>query len=108
VLLELRHLKQPAEEIGPWTIVVDHATGALAVHDATNVAALLGLNPGGLTAKAAASTLFATESPRESQIEKARRKLEALVTEGVARRIDPDAPTEAVRYVERIEAQARS
>jgi hypothetical protein len=55
----------------------------------------------------AASTLFATESPTRSQVEKARRKLEALVTEGVARRIDPHAPTEAVRYVERIEEQAR-
>lgn len=108
VLVELSHLKQPAEEIGPWTISIDHETGALTVHEATEAADLLTLYPAGVTARDAAATLTGRTNPSRSDIEKARRKLEKLVGEGIARRLDPDPANPAARYVERLERDARA
>lgn len=77
-VVELRHLKQPTGEVGPFRILHDHDTGQSTVFHATDliaIATLAGRN-GGLTAKAAASALFDIKTPTSAQTEKARRRLE--------------------------------
>lgn len=85
-VVELLHLKQPMEPIGPWQIMHDHTTGLSSVYHAAD---LLGLaqqwrpaGSAGLTAKAAACAMFGTEKPTPSEVEKARRKLDRYVGEG--------------------------
>ena len=47
----------------------------------------------GLTAKAAATVLFSTDKPTPSEVEKARRRLEALVDKQLLQRVDGDRAT---------------
>lgn len=82
-VVELLHLKQPAEPIGPWDIEHDHAAGRSYVRhqvDLLDVVRWQGRN--GLTAQSAAMSLFGSDKPSPSEVEKARRKLEALVRAG--------------------------
>lgn len=82
-VVELVHLKQPAQEIGPLYVVHDHATGTTEVQPEFNVSLTL-KSERGVTVKQAASKLFSTDDPTRNQIEKARRKLEGLVAAGRA------------------------
>lgn len=86
-LLELHHLKQPADEVGPLVVVVDHATGAVEVADkgADLLAAVRGAARG-MSATGAAALLFRTADPTRNQIEKARYKLNRLESDGKARK----------------------
>lgn len=82
-VVELLHLKQPAEPIGPWDIEHDHAAGRSYVRhqvDLLDVVRWQGRN--GLTAQSAAMSLFGSDKPSPSEVEKARRKLDALVRAG--------------------------
>jgi hypothetical protein len=81
-IVELRHLKQPAEEIGPWRIVHDGPTGTSKVWHGADLLALARSTPGGLTTKAAACALFSTEKPTAAEQEKARRRLDAFTKRG--------------------------
>ena len=94
-VVELRHLKQPAGEVGPLTVLHDHAAGTSRA-SAGSAAELIDSTPEGLTAKEAAAAMDATSDPTRSQIEKARRKLEREVKGGLAERVEPvdeNAPT---------------
>jgi len=77
-VVEFSHLKQPAEEVGPLLLVHDHGTGTTDVQPEFDVRVVL-RNRGGVTVRAFAETLFSTDDPDRNQIEKARRRLEALV-----------------------------
>ena len=97
-IVEWKHLKQPLEEVGPFSLLHDHDRGLPRLHEAVDLADLLMATANGLTVPAAAVHIFGTASPTRSQNEKARRRLEALVRRGIARRIDSPTPDPA-RYV---------
>jgi replicative DNA helicase len=98
LVVEFVHLKQPAEEVGPLTVVHDHAHGHSSVQEGVDLEHLLwNTAAAGLTAPDAAGLLFATMTPTANQIQKARRRLNRLVDNGVARRDDAQAP-DPVRY----------
>lgn len=90
-IVSLHHLKQPAEPVGPLRIIHDHQLGRSMVWHAMDLLQTAKASLYGLTAKAAASALFETEKPGDNELEKARRKLEALTKQGHLRRVDPDA-----------------
>ena len=78
LVVELRHLKQPAGEIGPLSIIHDHRHGHTTVQEAVDLHTLVQLAPNGLDVHAAAVAIFGTGQPSANQIEKARRKLDSL------------------------------
>lgn len=91
-IVELTHLKQPAEPLGPWRIAHDHAAGRSEIHHQADLLQMAQTwqpsGSAGLTAKAAACALFTTDKPSANETEKARRKLEKLVREGHLIRVD--------------------
>jgi len=88
LVVELRHLKQPADEIGPLQVVHNHDLGVTTIHEQADLEVVLERTVGGLTVKDAARVLFESDEPRQNEIEKARRKLDKLVDRGHARRED--------------------
>lgn len=83
LLVELSHLKQPAEPIGPWKLLHDHDHGITTVQGAVDLLRLVRSN-NGLTAEGAARALFDTDKPKPNEVEKARRQLDRLVAKGLA------------------------
>jgi replicative DNA helicase len=83
-IVELTHLKQPVEELGPCDIRHDHDKGITLRHETMTLEELLRRSPDGLTAKSAASALRQTETPSANEVEKARRQLLRLVQKGAA------------------------
>lgn len=82
-IVDFRHLKQPAEEVGPFRVIHDHDRGVSDIwHQGDILAAIKAAGPAGMTAKAAAVVLFETDKPSPSQVEKARRRLSALTRDG--------------------------
>jgi replicative DNA helicase len=79
-LVTLRHLKQPAAEVGPLRLLHNHATGTTVVHDGDDL--LAAARNGPITAREAARQLYAVESPEPKHIEKARRTLQQYVAKG--------------------------
>lgn len=97
LVVELRHLKQPAEEVGPLRVRHDHAIGHSRVHGQVDLERALAETPHGLTVRDAASAMFETNAPADNEIEKARRRLNSLVKRDRAqRRTDEDG---TVRYL---------
>ncbi|HET8601758.1 MAG TPA: AAA family ATPase [Segeticoccus sp.] len=90
-IVEWSHLKQPAEEVGPFKILHDHDAGTSAVWHSTDLL-MLAKSAGhhGITAKAAAASLFTEESPTPAQVMKARRKLDGLAKSGHLTRHEGD------------------
>lgn len=101
-VVELRHLKQPAEEFGPSSILHDHVRGLTTLEaDRLDFEHLLASATNGLTVADATRLAYDTDGsqPARNLIEKARRRLEGLVKDGRAeRRDDPDG---LARYFER-------
>jgi hypothetical protein len=85
-IIRLRHVKQPADEVGPFTLLADPRTGMFTVQAETDLVALADRGDGdqaeGVTARQAAAILFDTDKPGTAQVEKARRKLDELVDLG--------------------------
>jgi hypothetical protein len=88
LIVELRHLKQPADEVGPFRIVHDHVRGSSSIHEHVDLETVLVTSRGGLTVKDAARLIFESDDPKANEIEKARRKLERLVERKLAERRD--------------------
>lgn len=83
----LRHIRQPAAEVGPLVLTHDEAKGAMTVVSGTDpMAVITAAGEGGCTAKDLAVAMFETDDPDRNQIEKARRQLDRLVGEGTASR----------------------
>jgi AAA domain len=99
-VVELRHLKQPAEEVGPTRVVHDHGRGETTPFEAPELLELVAGTPGGVSAPDAARALFEVAKPTAAQTMKARRKLERLVEDGVADRLPAQAP-DPVRFAAR-------
>ncbi|MGK2880282.1 MAG: hypothetical protein ACSLE6_05625 [Mycobacterium sp.] len=83
-IVGMRHLRQRAEEVGPFELLHDQTLGEMTVHHGTDLVALAKAKPiEGLTVKDAAGSLFSTNEPTKEQKEKARRKLVKLVADGL-------------------------
>lgn len=85
-IVELLHLKQPMNDIGPFKIQHNRETGLTSVyHDEdTDVIALARrCMTSGLSLNEATTCMFTVESPTAAQRQKARRKLAAFVEKGL-------------------------
>jgi replicative DNA helicase len=93
LVVELRHLKQPVEEAGPWNVIHDHSRGLTTLEEGFDLEAHVTASTEGITVRDAAARLFTTADPSKNEIEKARRKLDGLVRNGVAYRRDDENST---------------
>lgn len=95
----LHHLKQPADELGPWPLVHDHLAGTTRIDtgDVVDLVALAGKYRAGVTAVDAAMRMFDVSKPSRSEKEKARRKLDRLVSMGLLKKIE-GSNAEAAKY----------
>ena len=82
LVVELSHLKQPAEDIGPFKVRHDHRVGHSTVFHPIDLEQLIADTYGGITVKQAASAIYDAANPSANQIEKARRRLENLCAAG--------------------------
>lgn len=100
LVVELIHLKQPAEPFGPCRVRHDHTAGTTNVFEAADLGAALEQTPSGMLVTDAAKVLYETSAtPSADQREKARRRLEKLVAKGIAHRSDD--PDGTARYYPR-------
>lgn len=103
-VIELLHLKQPAEQVGPLKIVHDHHIGVTTLaDDHVDLLALLRTSTRGVSARSVACALFDTSDPKRNELEKARRRLDALVRKDLATRQDgtrggPDGGEQALWF----------
>jgi replicative DNA helicase len=87
-IVELRHLKQPAGDVGPLRVTHNHTAGTSSVWHGTDLLAMVLAAPAGITSRIAAQALFSAEKPTPAEEQKARRRLDALVKSGRLRRKD--------------------
>jgi replicative DNA helicase len=92
LVVKLRHMKQPAAEVGPLEVRHDHSAGQSTIAEGTD---LLDLAAIGITAQAAAVELFG--KAKRNEVEKARRRLDKLADRGDLERA-PGAPGEPTIY----------
>lgn len=78
-IIDLRHLKQPDEEVGPHRVLFDFETGELSLSKEINIVDAIRNSPEGITANDAARILYDTDNPTRSDKERARRKLNSHV-----------------------------
>jgi replicative DNA helicase len=96
-LVEFIHLKQPAEEVGPFDLEHDHERGRTTRRERPDAWTLLqAATLGGIAAKDAAAALY--DNPTKAQIEKTRRRFERFVKDGHAVRADPTGKFADVLY----------
>jgi replicative DNA helicase len=81
-LVELTHLKQPADDVGPLDLEHDHTTGTTRRRERADVWTALH-SPGGTTAADAATLVYGKGYTR-AQLEKVRRRLIRYVEDGHA------------------------
>ncbi len=86
-VVALHHVKQPADEVGPLSLLHDHEAGRTTIFEEVNVAAAVKAR-GTASAKEVAAVMFGTKEPTNAQREKARRRLERLVKDGVLQVVD--------------------
>lgn len=84
----LHHVKQPAAELGPLTVVHDDVTGCSRVWESADLVELVAAR-GSLTAVEAASALYDVDKPSPAEREKARRKLAMLARDGLLTVLEP-------------------
>lgn len=91
-IVDFRHLKQPADTIGPFKVMHDHAAGISSVWNAADPLAMIQASRGqGITARDYAAALFEKDKPTANEIEKARRKLNAMNKAGVIGSVETPA-----------------
>jgi replicative DNA helicase len=99
-VVELRHLKPPRSEVGPFMVEIDHAAGSMAIVEGTDLLGLLRAAPNGLSAKDAGRSMEGANE--RARVQKARRKLDDLVERKLAYRqpgeVIRGAVTEPDRY----------
>ncbi len=90
LIINARHLKQPASEVGPLTLKHDHEAGRTELFETPD---LLDLAATGVTVRDAAESLFETSTPTRNEIEKTRRRLDQLADRGDLERVPASNPT---------------
>lgn len=84
-VVELTHLKQPAEDVGPLQLIHDHPNGQTTVEAGTSALEILVEHAAtGLEVRALAERIYKKDKPSRNEIEKARRTLNGLVDKGAA------------------------
>lgn len=83
-LIELHHLKQPAETIGPLRIERDHQGHYTIESGNVDPLTVLRNSPQGITANHLAQLMFGKNTPTKAEQKKARNRLEKLVAGGHA------------------------
>lgn len=82
-IIELSHLKQPVDELGPWNIRHDHPHGHTERETGTDLVQLvLNSSTAGLTAQQAAEYVYEKTDVSKNEIERTRAKLDRLVQNG--------------------------
>lgn len=92
-IVRMLHARQPMNEVGPYHLSHDQQTGEITVLLEGGLREMLfDAGPDGLSARDAAIALFAdgdeSYSPPRADVERARRRLDALVEDGLASRAD--------------------
>jgi hypothetical protein len=87
-IVELNHLKQPLEQIGPHKVLHDHHAGRSDLDAPINVLSIVNTSHKGISAKAIATLMFDDQSPKRPLVERARRKLDGLARTGHITRVD--------------------
>jgi replicative DNA helicase len=93
LVLELSHLKQPAEELSPAKVLHDHERGVTSLYEQEGLEQALWRAAAGLTVTDGARHLYGGDKPDPNQREKARRQLDKLIEKGVSERRDDDDGT---------------
>jgi hypothetical protein len=101
LIVTLRHLKQPATEVGPLTLIHDHGAGCTEIHDEAESDPLkIVQGSTGMTASQVAELVHRTETPTKNQTQKMRRRLDKLVGEGkLEPRKEGEGRTDPVLYL---------
>jgi hypothetical protein len=91
-VVELTHLKAPAGEIGPLTVVYDQRHGTATVDEGGHdrMIDVVRERGGSATVREAAIGFYGVSEPDRNAVERARRKLEALVAVGSLSRVDEE------------------
>jgi energy-coupling factor transporter ATP-binding protein EcfA2 len=88
-IVDLYHLKQPAEDVGPLRLLHDHTAGSTKREKNTSSEEILREHAStGLTVRTLAERLYKSLDPNPKEVERARRRLEGMVQHGVAERHD--------------------
>lgn len=83
-IVGFRHVRAPADELGPFQLMHDHDAGMLTIFHSTDLLELVtATGVDGATAKGAAAAIFGIAEPSTGQVEKARRRLMKLTAEGL-------------------------
>ncbi|WP_322857760.1 AAA family ATPase [Mycobacterium shigaense] len=91
-IVGFRHVKQPAEEVGPYRLLHDQDAGMLSIEHGVDLLELVrAAGPDGVTARDVAAAVTEKAQPSRSDIEKARRKLDKLVEAHVLVRLHGSA-----------------
>ncbi|MGZ4515480.1 MAG: hypothetical protein ACXVX5_12410, partial [Mycobacterium sp.] len=70
-IVGFRHVKQPAQEVGPLTLSHDESSGKISILSVTSPVALAEeAGDEGITAKGVAVVMFETKNPSKAEIEK--------------------------------------
>lgn len=88
-VVELIHLKQSAETVGPLLLDHDHDAGTLTVRAERDLLELLRAAPKGFTVQTACLTVWGLQDPDRNAVARMYRRLERLVSEGLATRPGP-------------------
>jgi replicative DNA helicase len=78
-IVQLSHLKQPDETVGPLTVLHDHAIGRSTAIDQVDAYSVVMATADGVTAAGVAKAVYGTSG--RNNVERARRSLERLVSE---------------------------
>ncbi|MCC5946913.1 MAG: AAA family ATPase [Nitriliruptoraceae bacterium] len=89
-IVELTHLKQPAELVGPWQLMHDHDAGVTSTVDKPDPLTILNAAVKGITARTMAQALTGDPDPSRANVERARRRLEGLTGRQLARKREGD------------------
>jgi replicative DNA helicase len=82
-IVELRHLKQPAQEYGPIKLLHDHDAGVTSLYEHATLLDILVRAARPLTVPQLASLFFATDEPTKNDLEKTRRQMRRLVAQSL-------------------------
>lgn len=86
-IVELFHLKQPAEDVGPLQLIHDHSQGQTKVETGSSTTEILNEYAAtGLEVRKLAERLYQRPDPTRKEVERARRRLESMVVSGAAKR----------------------
>lgn len=92
LVVEFNHLKQPAEMVGPLHLVHDHDAGRTEVEQMPDVVDVLRAEPWKVWSASdlAARLSESSAKPSRSDVERARKRVEKLVVDGFAVRVQGD------------------